>query len=614
MERTISEVEKFISDNEDMQVHPSETVSYSLRELNNRSHELYNGQHRVEYEENGWRNIMTRKMWVVYRTLIQGSDLDMKNFNVRSTNGVKFKMASFLRLLFISHLSRTFFGEFIDKVMSEMCWFGTSLVKRFDGTVDTVDLRNYITEPNIQNPQDRRHLELVYYSYDEVLSHQEDWSEHWEDIETVWDKMQKEGESQFKILEFWTWDTINGKQHKVCKKFLDNTITESHDSFYSVDDWTPYIELETFITPYKKRRTSKRMRDKLGEYEEMFPYEQFDLYKVPGRWQAMGCGELLEGVQYVYDSMFNTTRKNWAKASMGITIHNAVAADQGLTQLTQDFLSNLTTGDVISLAPGEAINQLPVETRMQEFILFEERLYELMRQIIGVTAQGTGEEMPASTSATQAAINQQVANTVYDFVRERMQHGIKRLFNNGYKEDVVQEMDEADMVAIVGDPRQLQELDNNVIDVAIRDWVIKEHKRTGLLPTVEFIQENALRLANELKEQGDTRFPEMKKELLKEMEWMVEFDITQEAYDAQARTQALMMLKADPTTDKSKSKIEDEILVLQGLNPSDYAKSPDEIQQEQAMQQAMLQQQAQEQGLMQQQENEMLEAPQPMTA
>lgn len=613
MARTKSEVEQFISDYEDLNVSPSETVSYSMREVNNTSHELYNGQHTIPKEDNGWKNIMTRKMWVVYRTLIQGSDIDMKNFNVRSTNGVKFKMAAFLRMLFISHLSRTFFGEFLDKVMSEVVWFGTSLVKRFDGTVDTVDLRNYITQPEIQDPQERKHLELCYYSYDDVQAKQEEWAENWEHIEEVWEDMQKENQSQFKILEFWTWESKDGKAHKVCKKYLDNTITEQH-KYNSVDDWEPYIELETFTTPYKRRRKSKAMRDKLGEYEEMFPYEQFDYYKIPGRWQGMGCGELLAGIQYVYDQMFNTTRKNWAKASMGITVHNAVMGEQGITELTQDFLTNLTTGDVVTLAPGEALSQLPVDTRIQEFVLFEEKLYELMRQIMGVTSQGTGEEMPASTSATQASINQQVANTVYDFTRERIQHGIKRLFNNGYKEDVVQEMDEQEMIAIVGDARQLQELDNHLIDVAIRDWVVKTHKQTGKLPTVEFIQEQALKIRDELKEMGNTRFPQMKKQLLKDMEWIVEFDVTQEAYDAQARVQALMALKADPMTSKSKAKIEDEILVMQGLNPTDYEPSSEEVRERQQMEQMMLMKQMAEQQGEEMNQQQMTEAPSPLTA
>jgi hypothetical protein len=49
-------------------------------------------------------------------------------------------------------------------------------------------------------------------------------------------------------------------------------------------------------------------------------------------------------------------------------------------------------------------------------------------------------------------------------------------------------------------------------------------------------------------------------------------------------------MKNDPTSTKSKQKIEDELLALQGLVPANYDKSPEEIAQQQAL---MQQEQAQ---------------------
>jgi hypothetical protein len=286
-------------------------------------------------------------MWVVYRTLIQGSDLDMKHLNIRSTNGVKFNLVAFLRLMFVSYLTRSYFGELLDKIMAEMCWHGTCIVKRYDGTADTVDLRYYITEPNIQNPQERRHLEMLYYSYDKMLSYKDDWKDNWDAVETVWEQLQKAGQSQFKVLEFWTFANVDGKVRKVCVKALDNTVNET-ESLHDTDDWVPYIVLDTFTTPYNKRRLSKRMREKLGEKEDMFPYEQFDLFKLQGRTLAMGCAELLRGCEEMYDENFNLKRKMNRKATNGNYIHTgAIGADGKLTQLTQDFISNLTEGGVV---------------------------------------------------------------------------------------------------------------------------------------------------------------------------------------------------------------------------------------------------------------------------
>jgi alpha-glucuronidase len=65
------------------------------------------------------------------------------------------------------------------------------------------------------------------------------------------------------------------------------------------------------------------------------------------------------------------------------------------------------------------------------------------------------------------------------------------------------------------------------------------------------------------------------------MEYYLEFDITEEAVDYKGRTSALMSIKADPTSTKSKAKVEDELLALYGLNPRQYDKTPEEIQQSQ---------------------------------
>ena len=577
MKNYTKEIENFISEYSVGTVEVSPGVSYNMVDVNNESYRLYNAQFQSgKVEASGFTRAFMRKAWVVYRTLIQGSDLDMKNLNIRSTNGVKVKLTSMIRMTFISHLSRTFFGEFIDKVMSEMCWFGSSIIKRVDGTVTTVDLRNYITETNIQNPQERRHLEMCYYSYDRMMSYEEKWADNWDAVLKVWDEMQKQGESQFKVLEFWTF---NEKGEKVCVKALDNTITKK-DTFHDVQDWIPYIQLDVFVTPLKIKRKSKRMAKELGEYELMFPYEQFDLFKVFGRQQGMGVGELLADISIVYNTVFNTTVKNVQKASLGIHVHNAVQGVDGLSELLQENIANLLEGGVISLSPGESLTNLRFDTNIQDFDMLETKLYEMMRQLIGITAQGTGEEQPASTSATQASINQQTANTVYDFVRERMHHGIKRLFNNGYADDIWEEIDENELTAVVGDPVQLEEMDNFYLDNAMNVWALEIKKQTGMYPEIEEFTANREIVKQELQAQGDTRFPAIKKSIAKDMEYLFEFDITDESVDTKGRFDALLAMKNDPLSTKSKAKIENEILNLQGLNPRQYDKSPEELERE----------------------------------
>ena len=51
---------------------------------------------------------------------------------------------------------------------------------------------------------------------------------------------------------------------------------------------------------------------------------------------------------------------------------------------------------------------------------------------------------------------------------------------------------------------------------------------------------------------GDTRFPEIKKELLKDLEFIIDFDVTNESFDLKGRMDTLLSMKADPESTKSR--------------------------------------------------------------
>jgi hypothetical protein len=196
--------------------------------------------------------------------------------------------------------------------------------------------------------------------------------------------------------------------------------------------------------------------------------------------------------------------------------------------------------------------------------------------------------MPASVSATQVADNRLVANTVFDFVRERMHHGIKRLFNNGYATDVIEELDEKELVAIVGDPTSLQELDKGLLDNAMANWAIQVKNTTGMYPTEEEYAQNYELVHQELMKQGDMRYPQIKKELIKDMDLFFDFSVVNESYDKKAKLDTLMTMKNDPASTKSKAKIEDSMLDLMNENPRAYDKSPEELAKEEQMRQEQM--------------------------
>lgn len=580
-----AETQRFIDKNEDMLVEVSTGITYSLRTIINESHRLLNGRFQKNPEESdGFLNIFTRKMWVVFRTMIQGGDIDTKDAKISSFSQARQFVLDLLKMVFHSHMHHTFFGEFIDEAKEQMAWFGSFLVKRHNGTVSTVDWRNYITEAHIKDPQKRRHVEMWFPSYDQIAKYKKEWS-NWSHIEELWEKMQKEGESQFQVIDFWTWDKDG---HKICKRSVDNTLTQPGEG-HTTTEWVPSIYVDNFKTPHKIKCWTKQDKEMYGEYREMFPYNQGDLFSLPGRALGLGCGELLAHPEMMYDQLFNTKRKLDLKALYGILVHTAIQGQNGLTTLSQENVTGIDKGTIISLAPGEQLTNLELDTRGADFSQMEEKIYELMLQLMGITAQGTGQTVAASTSATQIQDNRLTENKVFEHFKERMHHGLTKLMQHGYAQDMISDLTEMELINIIGDPRQLKEIDGILIDNAINGWVIKTKEATGMYPNDQEIMTIRQQIEADLSQLGNSRWPEIKKELTDKMNFFVEWNFVDESVDMKQRIDTLNAMKADPTSTKSKAKIEDELISLAGLNPMSYNKSDEELAaEEQAKQQQLM--------------------------
>lgn len=558
-----------------MRVEVSPGVSYCLRDVINTNYRLYHGKFESgEIEPSGFRKVFYRMIWVVFRTIIMASQIDLKDMNTRSLNGIGYRIIFMLKMVLYAHFRKTFFGEFIDRTMETLVWHGSVLVKRCDGAVNVVDWRNYVTEPSIKDPQKRSHVERIFLTYDEILTYKEEWKSAWPEIIDTWKKMQNRGDTYFQILEYWTWVKIKGETVKGCIKYLDRSEYEP-DRLKRTTEWTPHVELDRFKSPFKREIHSVRQKRALGtEYELMFPYEQADLFDAPGRMLSFGCAELLEGLSEHYNQYTNDKRKKDILDLKGIFINNVGANNN--SSLLQEHIANLDQGAVLRLENDESFQRLVIDTKTGEYIANVDKLYEIMRLVMGVTSQATGLELPSNTSATQAAISNKNQQTTYDYVQQKMHHFLRRLMMNGYLEDILNELEEEELTQMVGEPRELVEMDRFLVENAVNKWASDVKAKTGLYPPEEEYVAQKENLLFELRQGGDTRFPEFKKELLKGAKFMVDFYVTGESFDKRGKLEALAGMKNDPTSTKSKQKLEDAMLDLMNENPRQFDKTEEE--------------------------------------
>ena len=573
---------QFVDEHGNGRVQVSSDISYNTKDVINESYRLYNGKHKTEKDSDGLQMIMVNIAWIVYRTLFYGSDVDTKDAQLRSLNGRGTSILQMLRMAMISHLNRTGFGDFIDDVRSDLAAFGSVLIKIVDGVPKTVDLRNAVIPAHSSDIQKTGLVEHQYWTYDDCLNHKKDWSKkNWKIVQEIFEKNSITGICQVKMDEFWTYQEFEGKMHKVCERSIDMTNIDPK-IFDDSSLWSPSIVLETFKTPHKKRRATAYLRKKYGTYEELFPYIYFPFIKIKGRGLGVGVFEILAGLNTLYNERWYYSRKKDILDLTSIIVHKV---KDGNRSLEQQNLANLTSGAVVQIGIDEDLQRLIIDTKTGELIASTDKLFEIARQIVGITAQGAGQDMPATTTATVAIANKQTAQNTYDFLIERVSICLKNLFQDFYLEQIVSELTEEEVVSITGSTRELEEMDKWLVENAVNQAVVNEYDKTGVYPTqeeVDFIKQSAY---NGLKSLGKNRFPQIKKDVLKDIDYYVEFYINNEGFDKAVKIQNLMqILQMD--TNLSREQIEAVIIDLMGENSKQFEKTEEEKKRDAATAQA----------------------------
>ena len=575
--------QQFISEYQNGTVQVSDDISYSTKDVINENYRIYNGKMKSGKDSDGLEMIMLNIAWIIYRTLFYGSDIDTKDAQVRSLNGRGIQIMPLLRMAIVSHLNRIGFNDFIDDVRSDMSAFGSVLIKIVDGVPKTVDLRNAVIPPHEDDVQKVGLVEYQFWSYDKCLRHKDDWGkDNWKIVDEVFEKNSVTGIYEIKLIEFWTFQEMkDGKVHKVSERSIDMSNIDP-SIFDDKDTWKPSVVLETFKTPYKRRRATAYLRKKYGEYEELFPYLYFPFIKIKGRGLGLGVFEMLLGTNTLFNERWYYARKKDIMSLLSVIVHKV---KDGNRSLEQQNLANLTTGAVVQIGLDEDLQRLPIDGSAGELLAITDKLFELARQIVGVTAQGAGQDMPSTTTATVAIANKQTQQTTYDFLIERVGICMKQLFQDFYLEQIIDELTEEEVVSITGSTRELEEMDKWLVQNAVNKAVVDEFNLTGVYPTQEEYEYLKVSAFESLKALGKNRFPSFKKQIFKDIDYYLEFYINNEGFDKAVKIQNLMQILQMNTT-LSREQIEAVIIDSMGENARQFEKTDEEKQRELEMAQA----------------------------
>lgn len=597
-------------------------VSYELLDVVNDNYRRFNRRFENPYFADGTEKIYYPLSYIMARTLFENTDIDTKDINLHSETFEYSDVVALLKPTIRQHLKDTDFGETLNHIRQELINMGHVIVKEVDGESKIVDLRNIVRPPHMMDIQDGSVGERILMTYEDLLSHKEDWEDHWDEIEEMYAIMSgnfttetEDGEdykktvvrsnvtgktydssaifgeetTYFVTYEYWTRDIfkVKGKDvlTKGCIRYLDRSILHPTDDG-DAPGWTPTIELERFASPFTERVTSVRKRKALkkegqlvGEDEvRIYPYEEQRLITIPGRWMGVGIYEITAGPEKQFNEILNNKRRMDSLMHRGVYLHRLPSNGES-SGLTQEFINSLTTGAVLTVEQDEDFQRLNMGTMIQDFILSADKVFELARQISGVTASGTGEELPASTTATMGVINQQKAKTTFDVIVEQQSLFLRRLFTRFKLKSIIEELSLGEWINIVGDPMEL----NTIEDVYVKNYVyskIDEAMKSGKIVMPGDVEKLVEAVKAERERRG-FRPVQFSKEILKNIRMKVEFVITNESFDKLNRIrelqQAIQNAIMDPNNTLSITRMQEEVLDLLNLSGRKYRMTEEEL-------------------------------------
>lgn len=557
-------------------------VSYNMREVLEDNVQLIHGKYKNPKFADGTDKIFYNLVEAFSNMIFRNTDIDTKDINLRNLTGKFVQYVSILKYSLRHYLKDSKFGKKLNDFRLSLVREGHLIVKDVGGDVERVNLLNIIIPPFAKSIQDTGLIEATYLSYEKMLEYKE--TKHWKTIEELWKTMQKQGDVEFTVYEYWKVDEFEDEKgnkvtDKGCIKYLDTSML-ANDEIKQQDDYRDNIELDRFISPKIQKIRSKAQQKRYGKKERrIYPYMDAKLVAIDGRYWGFGVAELLSGLQKDYNEKLNLKRKLDRLQLRGVLVHTKSDDINKARNLSQEFLKNLDTGSAISMENDESLERLNLGSTTFDTVTMLDKLFELMRVVIGVTQQSTGEQSPATTTATVGMINQQASKTTYDAVVETQSLFLTELFQDFLLDDILNDLTEEKVVALSGDVRDLRTLDRFLVTQQV--W--RDALNAPMLPPIEEVEEAIKMQLESLDTQGTERFTEIKKEMIDKVDFLVEIYVNNESFDKQSRITNIREMLRDPNYSGSRAALESELRDLIGLDGMRYDKTAAEIEAEVAM-------------------------------
>ena len=442
-------------------------------------------------------------------------DIDTKDIKLRPMNPKSEFSTLFLEKELQYWVKKNKFDILLNKMADQFTAYGSAVLRKTPKGAKLMDLRRLFLDPTVESICDSRFI---------IIKHQLTVSQLREKVKDGWDAdaieriikrvedKEERSDSQESYEDNETLTTVRSTPYiEVYERF-----GEVEEEMFGGKSDKLVRSLIIVAEPFAQSQIDGETYDDgeilfKAKWKKEYPFKDIHYSKTEGRWLGVGVVEDLFPIQERVNEI-----KNQQRISMEISsIHLFQTEDN---TIVSNVLTDLSNGTVVKSKSG--INPIVNEERNLSAFANEENSYLAMADRISFANDlVTGGQLPSSTPATNAVIQNNNAVSVFLFKRQNVTNWLQDFFTDLVLPQALKDMTAEHILRYAGDGSVLTLID---------DALVQEAKFKAILAGEKALKEEELMAVefstrNELQKLGNVRFVKIKENLYGELEF--EFDI-----------------------------------------------------------------------------------------
>lgn len=498
-------------------------------------------------------------------TWATGADRDAKDIKTRAKRLAYVGLSMLARNMIQKWMSKNVFGEFLDGVERQMAIDGSTITKVYEGYDEDTGEKKVI----------KTGVDLLNTYFDMT-------------VDSILDPKVRFTERALKLplqmQEMDGWINTDGIQGTTNLHPTDTNLTAIRNSTQGgvkmVDCWETYGPIPKYLITGNK--ADKRQVyghivvsgiEGKGDNARVHlietnptgkkPLEEGHTKKIPGRWLARGPAESVMMLQGWVNMIVNIRKVRASVSQLGIwkLKKNGGVAPQNLTRMAAN--------GVVQVNSMDDIEQLVVQEASQASYKDEEVAVNWAQRVTNSWAAITGEQTPASKSATSIVMEGNASKTTFTMYKKAIGFYLEKLMNNHVLPMLNGMLTMGEVVRLTGSPEELAMFDEAVTNCLAKEQVAKDLENGKKLDP-EQVYAEIERVKAKMRVQGKDRFAKLGKIDLTKYD--VEVYVGDEEFDASVQANNLVnMLKVVP---QYQEQIVKELFDLMGMDSSKIVSKP----------------------------------------